>query len=281
MRTKVPIYGILILILLSSFVSAQAGGISVPHQFFGSVTGSNGNPAPDGVLIVARINGKDVGATTTKNGFYGYNPKFIIPDPQGNRQGDDITFFANSEKVGESVFINGESTRVDLITSVVYPAPNPPAPVPVDNGGSSGGGGGGGGGGGSRSGGGTNVIVNSSCTEYWECSEWLDCIDNVQKRVCTDRNSCATELNKPLERQDCISSQAVAPEQKRNLFSRILGAVVGVEGNRTINIALIVAFFIAILIILMVVRAHMAKRKTAGSADLTTIKVPPAKQDGV
>lgn len=54
----------------------------------------------------------------------------------------------------------------------------------------SGGGGGGGGG----------------CTPDWMCSDWSDCVNNVQTRDCVDINNCNDNTGKPTESQSCSSS---------------------------------------------------------------------------
>ncbi len=41
------------------------------------------------------------------------------------------------------------------------------------------------------------------CIENWHCYDWADCINNVQRRACTDLNGCGTTVNKPNESQGC------------------------------------------------------------------------------
>lgn len=41
------------------------------------------------------------------------------------------------------------------------------------------------------------------CQPDWECTDWSRCIDGEQTRNCTDENECGTELDRPLEEQDC------------------------------------------------------------------------------
>lgn len=67
--------------------------------------------------------------------------------------------------------------------------------------GSSGGGGGGGGSGGS--------YTQPACTELWSCSAWSECLNNVQKRVCTDLNGCSSAEKKPLTSRVCVSDTYV------------------------------------------------------------------------
>jgi uncharacterized repeat protein (TIGR01451 family) len=42
-----------------------------------------------------------------------------------------------------------------------------------------------------------------TCTPNWQCTEWSECIDDVQTRTCTDLNNCGTEEGKPAESQAC------------------------------------------------------------------------------
>lgn len=50
-------------------------------------------------------------------------------------------------------------------------------------------------------------ITPQVCTENWTCSDWSECIDNSQTRVCTDSNNCGTLEFKPLEMQNCTVEQ--------------------------------------------------------------------------
>ena len=70
-------------------------------------------------------------------------------------------------------------------------------PYSGDSSSSSGSGGGGGGGGGTK-------LVVGECNESWACTDWSDCINNIQTRSCIDRNECATELEEPSLSQSCL-----------------------------------------------------------------------------
>jgi hypothetical protein len=48
---------------------------------------------------------------------------------------------------------------------------------------------------------------DEGCTESWSCSEWSDCVDNMQTRACTDSNNCGTTVNKPAESQSCSEEE--------------------------------------------------------------------------
>ncbi len=73
---------------------------------------------------------------------------------------------------------------------------------------------------------------SSSCNANWECSEWGQCVDNVQKRNCT--TECGLTLNKPLEARLCDvdgdgsgSSLGEDDDSNQGFFSFITGAVIG------------------------------------------------------
>jgi hypothetical protein len=188
---------IVMLALLSFAVFAQS---DIPHQFAGTVT-VNGAPAPDGTLVVAKVDGQDVAGTTTKNGQYGYDPVFFVPDPYRNRQGDTVEFYVSGVKGGEFIFENGGQTYLNLAVTVSQPPSPPPGGVPP--------------------GGGPGPIVAppdddepETCTENWECTDWFECVSGQQKRTCTDLNSCGTEDNKPAEKQECSVKICDAGDQR-------------------------------------------------------------------
>ena len=209
-------FGLALMILMASSVYAQIG---VPHQFYGTVT-SNGNPAPAGLLIVAKIDGNDVGGTVTIEGKYGLIPGeiFYVEDPNGDRQGETIEFYVSDILAGEWTFSNGNSTELnlsvtgDICGDGVCTGGESCSSCPVDCGQSQTGNGGNGGNG---DGGGyvpptepeENVTEAppepEECVEDWDCSQWFDCFNDQQRRICVDRNQCGTENDKPEELQEC------------------------------------------------------------------------------
>lgn len=44
---------------------------------------------------------------------------------------------------------------------------------------------------------------DKTCEEDWECSPWSGCEADKQRRTCSDKNDCGTEINKPVIVQDC------------------------------------------------------------------------------
>lgn len=118
--------------------------------------------------------------------------------------------------------------------------------APTDSGGnppsSPGGGGSSGGGGGSGT---------KSCTENWECMGWLACKqDGTQTRICTDKNSCGTAINKPLEIQECAyeekTQETPAENKTEEGITGITGAVIGFSKENSGKIVGIVAVILTI-----------------------------------
>ena len=140
------IFGILLLPVL---VFAQSP--SLPHQFFGSVNYTNG-AAPNGLAVEARIiNGSVVGSSVTAGGNYGYNPNLLFAlDNEGANAGKTVEFYINGIKANETaVFVNGNSSQLNLTIPALLPTTPTPSPTPIadgSGGGSTSGGGGGGGG---------------------------------------------------------------------------------------------------------------------------------------
>jgi len=49
----------------------------------------------------------------------------------------------------------------------------------------------------------TEDYSNETCVKDWQCSDWEDCVNNTQKRLCLDFNDCGTIEDKPEEKKDC------------------------------------------------------------------------------
>lgn len=182
------ITSILVLVIFSFPVLAFPG---IPHQFFGSVA-INGAPAHDGKVIVAKIQGVEVGAAIAKNGRYGFDPIFYIEDPNSNRNGKTIEFFVDGVRTASATFENGKSTKLDFsITRQVQNGPktNEKEKFPVDNK--------------SPTSGGSQQ--SGVCVENWKCTDWFDCFNGEQERLCIDENECETDRQKPAEKRECIS----------------------------------------------------------------------------
>lgn len=50
-----------------------------------------------------------------------------------------------------------------------------------------------------------SVYYYYNCDSNWSCSEWAECIDNRQTRICSDTNGCGDASGKPNETAECIS----------------------------------------------------------------------------
>jgi hypothetical protein len=114
-----------LLFFLSGIVPVNAQEIpDIPHAFYGSVT-INGNPAPDGTKISARVSKGDIIQTqnpvTTINGEYGTgNSPYLLVQGYGIR-GATITFYVNNEVAeGTATFSSGAISRMNLSITLRY-----------------------------------------------------------------------------------------------------------------------------------------------------------------
>ena len=201
----IGILSIFTILLLSISVLAAPG---VPHQFYGTVT-VNGDSAPNNLFVEARVGG-NIYSTVTSNGQYGYDLIFYVEDPNNNREGSTIRFFVGTEpgnmvEAASRTFSNGATTRHDLNVSGLVLPPPPSNGGGGGTGGSTGGGGGGSGGSPST----TSTddedvsVTVEECVPQWVCSEWTECANNQQRRVCVDRNECGSDEGRPEERRAC------------------------------------------------------------------------------
>lgn len=227
-------------LLLSNIVLAVPG---IPHAFYGSVK-INGQPAPDGTSVVAKINGVEVSSTTTLNGKYSGSRVLIVEDPLNNRAGKTIQFFVKGIDTGKTeTFLNGGSTDLDLSIS-----------SSEDTGEGNGGNGGGGGDGGVT----TTTITEEmtttveTCQEKWTCIEWSECEEGVQTRTCTDENECGTDLYKPFESQPCATRKA-----EEGSLEKIISPITGLFTSATmpIIIGLVIVIIILVVYVLRKIRS--------------------------
>ena len=49
---------------------------------------------------------------------------------------------------------------------------------------------------------------SSLCTGQWSCTEWSECVDDMQARACNDLSQCRTALNKPAESRECQTTES-------------------------------------------------------------------------
>jgi len=96
----------------------------LPAEFRGSVT-IDGNPAPAGTVITARIDGRDCGSLTLETaGVYGGDATFdkrLLVCGRDDDAGKTIAFFVDGARAaGTAVYTPGTSVRLDLaVTSGV------------------------------------------------------------------------------------------------------------------------------------------------------------------
>ena len=240
-------FQLIVVVLFVNIVFAIPG---VPHQFYGEVK-INGNLAPNGVEIKVydADDNKYVAGAFTKDGKYGYDPIFYVPDPERSRDGHTLEFYVEDVFAVNHTFSNGLSTRLDLEVTIPgfhfcgdgicdsdegcsscpsdcacssgYECKNNVCVKKHTAGGSSSGGGSSGyippatqndtlnetsnetSGKSSEENQTSNINETTVCEENWKCSEWFECFNGKQKRVCVDLNNCGTEENKPEEVRSC------------------------------------------------------------------------------
>lgn len=75
------------------------------------------------------------------------------------------------------------------------------------------------------------------CTEEWECSEWSSCSkDEIQTRVCEDRNKCSTARDKPDIARICIYAGEIEIKSEEEKSGKDEIEVVRVEKNLKVPI---------------------------------------------
>ncbi|MCX6821134.1 MAG: hypothetical protein NT016_04285 [Candidatus Aenigmarchaeota archaeon] len=264
-------------LVLSSAAFAMPG---TPNAFYGSAT-INGQAAPDGAAVDARINGAIVASTTVSGGKYGYDPAFYVADPNNticSPKCPTISLFVNGVDSGKtSTFCNGCVTGLDLSITQATPAP-------VSSSGSSSSGGGGGGGGApvvtctingicdswethdacpsdcpistTTTTGIASASAAGTCTEAWTCGDWSSCADGLQKRTCTDSNNCGTDGSKPMESQPC-STDYTTPV---NPFSGFISGMASAFGGSAM-LATGVLGLAVLAAVLLVLFIFLKKRK--------------------
>jgi hypothetical protein len=234
-RYPVALGLVLAFALISPMAAAQLS-MTAPNAFAGNVF-VNGKSAPNGLFVIAKIDGHDVAATETFNGDYGLPVDtniFYVENPYGDREGKTIEFFVNNHKGGQSVFTVGEFTNLDLsiigdvcgeglCTSGESCSSCPSdcgacQTVQPPSGGGNSGGGSSSGGGGISSTPKQNLsqvnTITASCTPSITCTDWMDCINSKQNRVCTDANRCTnatmTTETKTCEQTIMLATSCVA-----------------------------------------------------------------------
>lgn len=105
-------------------IGTAAAAPVLPDEFYGTVY-LNGNPAPAGTVIVAKINGEPRGElTTTVAGVYGgpgnFDPRLVVTSTEDEVTSGNvsITFFVAEVQAFQIVnFKSGNSEKLDLIAN--------------------------------------------------------------------------------------------------------------------------------------------------------------------
>lgn len=146
-RTRIVFTLFFVFLIITVIAKAQSSTPPpLPAAFYGSLTVNN-QPAPTGIVIIAKIDNEERGSITTSTpGSYGgpngLDPKLLV---SGNDEdnGKEIKFFINGKEADQSAtWKTGEIFNLDISVSDLSILTTTTTP-------SDGGGGGGGGGGGS------------------------------------------------------------------------------------------------------------------------------------
>jgi hypothetical protein len=265
MKLKLFVSILLSTLLVSNIALALPG---TPCAFYGTVL-INGQLAPDGTTVTAKINGVDVGSTTTLNGKFMGSQILIVEDPINNRAGKIVQFFVNGVDTTQTFpFLNGGTVRLDFSITQATSTPTNPSS-----------------GGGTSSGGGSftgttgttgtttqqNQTTNE-CQEKWTCTDWSTCQEGVQTRTCTDANKCGTDLYKPFESQPCGVKEE-AQEQTQTPTSLLpTGFFLGLS---TMDWAtgIIIGIVAALIVIFLIMRnKHSVRNKHRAPTKLMELK---------
>ncbi len=200
-----------------------------------------------------------VSTTVTQDGNYGNKPDiFYVLDPRDSevpplpeRKDQPIYFYVGDELAYiYNSFTNAASTELNLVATGDFPTGSSSSSSSSSSSGSSSSSSSGSSGGGSSSSStssssgssssssGSPIITGSedtglittdpiACTPEWECSDWVDCVNGKQKRICFDTNKCGTDENRPAQEQSCEIPTLDDVKQQDNFFNKITGAVTG------------------------------------------------------
>jgi len=117
-KIKIPLLVFTVLLIAGIADAVDQLPINPAPGYFGSVT-INGQPAPVGTTIIAKIGGEIRGSITTSvSGFFGDDPgpaKLWVTGFQ-NETGSIVTFFTNNVTAQQTIQLTGAGTlnRVDL-----------------------------------------------------------------------------------------------------------------------------------------------------------------------
>ncbi len=112
-------YTIGVCILLTTLLVMGVSAIPpLPYEFYGNVS-INGTPAEAGTIIIAKVNGSEVGTvTTTAAGVYGGAGTFdrrLVVNGAEDQIGEYITFWIGDMQAAQKVKLYaGESQKLDL-----------------------------------------------------------------------------------------------------------------------------------------------------------------------
>ncbi len=191
------LFAMIVLIIAVNIIKASNENIAgrafyKPIRVYGTI-----EPAlPDGTKISFRLNGLEIVSTTLKNDEYGYEERLYFKmddestlEREGYREGDIIKIYIEDIEIGEvSYFESGANKKdIKIPTSKRFEVTTKAA----------------------------QNYIERTCETFWQCGEWSECIDSIQKRTCVDIFDCGTEEGKPEEEKGCEVKAAVVEEPIR------------------------------------------------------------------
>jgi hypothetical protein len=111
-----------------------------------------------------------------------------------------------------------------------------------------------------------DTIAYTSCTEDWSCSDWSDCVSNLQTRKCVDKNGCGTFDNKPSESRGCMVVQnQVSPMANNEVeYQKVMNELIKKEPKEATFLSLNLIDWIESIvvgIVIAVIMIFLIKRK--------------------
>ena len=164
-----------------------------PMQIYGDVTGD----VPEGVEITFEVDGIEIGSGEIKEDKYGYDPVVLIDmdDPatseiEGYSEGDVVEVYIEEIKVDE-ITLEGTDYAKSDITVPTEKVERIKAEVQRTA---------------TTTGGGSGITPREECVPEWDCSDWSDCAEGAQTRVCVDLLECGIEEGMPAETKTCVKT---------------------------------------------------------------------------
>jgi len=111
---------------------------------------------------------------------------------------------------------------------------------------------------------GGGVLIGVGCTYNWSCTDWSECIDEVQTRTCYNKGTCKDNKGKPIESQSCIVSSTpsnVTPPTPIRTSVPVTTPTASVT-QLGLGVGLIAVMALSAIIIFIILKRKKIKKKT-------------------